>query len=636
MCGIAGVASAGHVDPLGSRQMCRVIEHRGPDGAGFHDEPHVTLGMRRLAVIDTATGDQPVYNEDGSVVAVFNGEMYNVAVLRAELEARGHRFTTRGDAECLVHLYEEYGDDLARHLRGMFAFAVWDSRRRRLVLGRDRFGKKPLYYRTDDQGLRFASELKSLAQDAGMARRVDLVALHHYLTFAYVPAPRSIFQGVSKLPPGHVLIWQDDTATLRRYWRLDFTPRLVTDERQAAARLRELLLESTRLRMVSERPLGAFLSGGVDSSAVVAAMAMLSSGRVKTFSIGFAEPSFDERLHARAVAQHYDTDHHEVVLTPSSVGELLPLVSWHFDEPFADSSALPTFCLARMSSEYITVVLTGDGGDEIFGGYRRYALMRRAGRLLLPRLARSCLGRLGDGLAGRSSSRSRSRDAARVLQLLAYPVNRRYGRIMSCFTAKQKRALYSDGLREQIAVDSEVLLAEAWRSSPATGTVGRLMEVDVHTYLPGDLLTKVDLATMAHALEARSPLLDHHLAEWAAALPDDLRVQGGRTKYLLRKAVEPWLPASVLDRPKVGFGVPLADWLRRELRDFAHDLLTDATSRSRGLFRPQAVAALLREHQAGHDHAHRIWALAQLEQWHRRFGPVRPAPSGRPLCQGGA
>lgn len=633
MCGIAGAVSVEGVDPLLTRRMCRVIDHRGPDGEGFHDEPHASLGMRRLAVIDIATGDQPVYNECGSVVAVFNGEVYNFAELRAELEGRGHRFTTRTDSECLVHLYERYGENLVRHLRGMFAFAVWDSRRCRLVLGRDRFGKKPLYYRTDGKGLRFASELKSFTQDAQMPRQPDLVALHHYLTFGYVPAPRSVYQGVSKLPPGHVLVWQDGTAVLRRYWRLDFTPRPATDEHEEADRLRALLLEATRMRMVSDRPLGAFLSGGIDSSAVVAAMAMLSPGRVKTFSVGFAQPSFDERGYARALARRYHTDHHEVVLTPSA-GEFLTSLAWHFDEPFADSSALPTFCLARMSGKHATVVLTGDGGDEMFGGYRRYALMRRAGRLALPPPAGTCLGRLGDGLAAHSRPRSRRRDVARVLQLLAHPVNRRYGRIVSCFTAEQKRVLYTDALRDQIAVDSEGLLAEAWRSATAPGAVGRLMEVDVHTYLPGDLLTKVDLATMAHALEARSPLLDHHLAEWAAALPDELRVRGGQTKYLLRKAVEPWLPAPLLHRPKAGFGVPLADWLRGELRDFTHDLLTDATSTARGLFRPQAVRALLREHQAGHDHADRIWALTQLEQWHRHFGPDQAPPSSRPLCQG--
>ncbi|TDC24909.1 hypothetical protein E1265_08450 [Streptomyces sp. 8K308] len=496
MCGIAGAVSAEHVDP------------------------HAPLGMRRLAVIDTATGDQPVCDEGGGVVTVFNGEVYNFAVLRAELTARGHRFTPRGDAERLVRRYEEFDDDLARQLRGMFAFAVWDGGRRRLVLDRDRFGRKPLHHRADGQSSRLASEPRSLAQDAGMARRVDPMALHHYLTFAHVPAPWSIYQGAGKLPRGHVLIWQEGTATPRRYWRLDLTPRPVT---------------------------------------------------------------------------------HKVVLNPSGAGKLLPLISWHFDEPFADSSALPTFCLARMSSEHVTVVLIGDGGDEIFGGDRRYALIRRAGRLFPLRPAGTCLGRLGDCLAGRGSSRSRSRDAARVLQLPACPVNRRYGRVMSCFTAKQKRALCTNGMRERIAVDSEVPPDEAWRPARATGTVGRLVKVDVHTYLPGDL-----------------------------------RGRGGRTKYLLRKAAQPWLPASVLDRPKVGFGVPLADWLRRALRDFAHDLLTDTTSRNRGLFRPQAVAASLREHQEGHDHAHRVWAFTQLEQRYRHFERVRPVPSGRPPCQGGA
>ncbi|WP_240943300.1 asparagine synthase (glutamine-hydrolyzing), partial [Planosporangium thailandense] len=351
--------------------MCDTIVHRGPDGSGFHDDPHASLGMRRLAIIDVAGGQQPVYNEDRTVAVVFNGELYNFAELQAHLRARGHQLAGTGDSECLAHLYEEYGDEFVHHLRGMFAIAIWDRNRGRLVLARDRLGKKPLYWRAAGGSLAFGSELKCLVQDPTLARELDLVALHHYLTYQYVPAPWSIYQGVSKLPPGHLLVWQDGVASVREYWRADFTPRAVGGEDELAEELRGLLLEATRIRMVSERPLGAFLSGGIDSSAVVAAMAMQSGERVKTFSIGFNEAAYDEREHARAVARHYDTDHHELVVSPSAL-DILPTLAWHFDEPFADSSAIPSFYVAKMSREHVTVVLTGDGGDEGFGGYRRY------------------------------------------------------------------------------------------------------------------------------------------------------------------------------------------------------------------------------------------------------------------------
>ena len=343
------------------------------------------LGMRRLAIIDVAGSQQPVYNEDRTVAAVFNGELYNFPELREDLHRRGHQFVTNGDSECLVHLYEDYGDDLVHHLRGMFAFAIWDATARRLLLARDRVGKKPLYWREDGASLAFGSELKALVADPAVTRRIDPVALHHYLTYQYVPAPWSIYQGIQKLPPGHLLSWQDRVTKVSRYWRLDSTQRPVTSVPEAAEQLRGLLLDATRVRMLSERPLGAFLSGGLDSSAVVAAMARQTSGPVKTFSIGFENAQFDERSHARRLAEFYGTDHQEFVVTPAAM-DVLPTLAWHFDEPFADASAIPSFYVARMSSQQVTVVLTGDGGDESFGGYQRYALMGMAGRIPVPRI----------------------------------------------------------------------------------------------------------------------------------------------------------------------------------------------------------------------------------------------------------
>ncbi|GLY85871.1 asparagine synthase (glutamine-hydrolyzing) [Actinoallomurus iriomotensis] len=619
MCGIAGTVSSGAPDAELVHRMCDALVHRGPDGAGFHTDDHAALGMRRLAIIDVAGGDQPVYNEDGTVAAVLNGELYDYGRLRDSLRHRGHRLTSEGDTECLVHLYEEYGDGLVDQLRGMFAFAIWDARRRRLLLARDRVGKKPLYYRSDGASLVFGSELKALMQDPSMPREVDPVALHHYLTYQYVPAPWSILQGVRKLPAGHVLVWQDGRHEVRRYWRLDCTPRHVADEREAAEELRERLLDATRVRMVSERPLGAFLSGGLDSSAVVAAMARQTTGRVKTFSIGFEEQKFDERHYARRLAEWYGTDHHELVVRPSAL-DVLPALAWHFDEPFADSSAIPSFYVARMSRERVTVVLNGDGGDETFGGYRRYVAMNRTRRIHLPAALRPRLGRLGSLLTSRNAAQSPAWKAGRVLELLSHPPSRRYARMMSYFDPEQKLAIYSDALRERLAgVDSYEILDAAFTASRAGSQLGAIMDVDVNTYLPGDLLVKSDITTMANSIEARSPFLDHHLMEWAATLPADLKIRSGTTKYLLKKAVAEWLPPELVNRPKMGFGVPLAAWLRTELRDLSRDLLTDHTARSRGLFRHDAVERLLRQHEEGTDHSPRIWALIQFELWHRVF-----------------
>jgi asparagine synthase (glutamine-hydrolysing) len=619
MCGIAGNVSTGSADAALVREMCDVMIHRGPDGEGYHDDEHATLGMRRLAIIDVAGGDQPIYNEDRTVAAVFNGELYDYAALRDALRRRGHRLATESDTECLVHLYEEYGDDLVHRIRGMFAFAIWDIKRRRLLLARDRVGKKPLYWRADGASLSFGSELKSLVQDTAMPREVDPIALHHYLTYQYVPAPWSIYQGVRKLEPGHLLVWQDGVHETRRYWRLDFTPRRVLDEEDEAERLRDLLLEATRIRMVSERPLGAFLSGGIDSSAVVAAMARQSGDRVKTFSIGFDEHRFDERQYARMLAEMYGTDHHEMVVTPSAL-DVLPTLAWHFDEPFADSSAIPSFYVARMSRERVTVVLNGDGGDECFGGYRRYLAMARTQHVRVPGRMRPAMTGAGGFLTGHGEPGSLVHKAGRVLELIGHPGPRRYARLMSYFTPEQKHALYTPELRERLAgLDSYRLMDEAFAASRADSDVGRFIDVDVNTYLPGDLLVKMDIATMANSLEARSPFLDHHLMAWAAGLPTRLKVRAGTTKYLLKKAVAPWLPAELISRPKMGFGVPLAAWLRTELRELAWDVLTDRTARSRGFFRPEAVSRLLIEHHDGRDHGSRIWALIQFELWHRMF-----------------
>ncbi|MGP3965778.1 asparagine synthase (glutamine-hydrolyzing) [Nonomuraea sp. 3N208] len=623
MCGIAGMVSTCQPDPDLVRRMCEEIVHRGPDGTGFHFDEHAALGMRRLAIVDLATGDQPVYNEDGQVVAVFNGEIYNFVDLRKALDARGHRLQSAGDSECLVHLYEEYGTDMVHQLRGMFAFAIWDRKHGRLLLARDRVGKKPLYWRSDNDSIWFGSELKSLERDPRLRRDVDPIALHHYLSYQYVPAPWSIYKGVNKLPPGHLLIWEGGQVTVRRYWELSSTPRQVTNEAEEEERLRELLLEATRIRMASERPIGAFLSGGIDSSAVVAAMAMQSPQPVKTFCIGFEESKYDERRKARMVADRYDTDHHELVVT-SRLLDVLPRIAWHFDEPFADSSAIPSFYVAHLGQQHVAVALNGDGGDESFGGYQRYILMGKSGWIpQMPGAVAAISGRIGDLIAERSTSGSLFRRLGWLMQFAAERPSQRYARLMSAFTPKSKIEIYSDELRDLLVeVDSYRLLDEAFQQSRAETDLGRILDVDIATYLPGELLVKVDITTMANSLEARSPFLDHHLMEWAAGLPIDYKVRNGKTKLLLKRAISPWLPKEILTSPKQGFGVPLASWLRGELRELAFDVLTDDTARHRGLFRPAVVRDLLHHHIAGADHSVRLWTLLQLELWYR----ARAAP----------
>ena len=620
MCGVAGIVSLTPPDGDVVRRMCDAMVHRGPDGEGYHEDGRAALGMRHLAIIDVVGGGQPVYNEDRTVVAVFNGELYNFRELRADLLRRGHRFTSDGDGECLVHLYEEFGDELVHRLRGMFVFAIWDTARERLLLARDRVGKKPLYWRSDATSLSFASELKSLVLDPAVGREVDRVALHHYLTYQYVPAPWSIYRGIAKLPPGSLLVWHMGVVEERRYWRLDFSPRPVGSLEEECGQLRELLLEATRRRMVSERPVGAFLSGGIDSSAVVAAMARVGGERVRTFCIGFEDERFDEREYARAVARRYGTEHHEFVVTPDLL-DVLPTLAWHFDEPFADSSAIPSFYLAKLSRTQVAVVLNGDGGDECFGGYLRYALMAKTGRIRLPQAVRRGLGQAGSALAACSCVGSSGRRVGHALRFLGDGrPDRRYAHLMSYFLPEQKLSLYSDAMRAELEhVDSYGLIYDAFAASRADSDVGRAMDVDVNTYLPGDLLAKVDITTMANSLEARSPFLDQALMEWAAGLPSRLKTRGGTTKYLLKKAIADWLPADLIERPKMGFGVPMAQWLRAELRDLSRDVLTDRTARSRGYFRPEAVALLLDEHDTGRNHAGRIWALIQFELWHRAF-----------------
>jgi asparagine synthase (glutamine-hydrolysing) len=602
--------------------MCALLEHRGPDAQGTFLEDGVGLGIQRLAVIDVDEGNQPIFNEDRTVAVVLNGEIYNYVELRERLQERGHRLATHSDTEVIVHLYEDHGADCVDFLRGMFAFAIWDRRRRRLLLARDRVGKKPLFYSQRGDTIWFASEPRAILVDSAIPRDVNFAAIDSFLQLSYVPHPESAFAALRKLPPAHTLTWENGRAELRRYWKLSYRPDPAagsTAEREQT--LREQLLEATRLRLRSDVPLGAFLSGGVDSSAVVAAMAHEASGRVKTFSIGFDLDEFDETPYAREVAALFDTDHHELRVEPDAM-EILPRLVWHYGEPFADSSAIPSFYLAELARQHVTVALNGDGGDESFAGYRRYVAYRLMERLdHVPRplwaLGARLSSRLGTG-AEIDGARAR---ANRLLQAMPMRPVSRHLMWMGYMSRTELDGLYTAEFASSL--DTTVAmraLEDAYAASDADSQLERLIDTDVNTYLPGQLLVKMDIATMASSLEVRSPLLDHRLMETAAALAPSDKVHGRTTKHILKDALRLWLPDHILDRRKTGFGVPLASWFRGQLRELPRDVLLDERSADRGIFRTEALTALIDDHLAGRrDHSHRLWALIQLELWLRTY-----------------
>jgi asparagine synthase (glutamine-hydrolysing) len=635
VCGIAGkIAAGGGVDEALLERMCDAIRHRGPDSRGTFVGEGAGLGVQRLAIIDLETGDQPISNEDGSVVVVLNGEIYNYRELRAELERSGHRLATRSDTEVIVHLYEELGDDCVERLRGMFAFALWDRRRRRLLIARDRLGKKPLLYSHGADGtLWFGSEAKSILQDPAIGRGVDYDAIDAFLQFGYVPDPLSAFAALRKLPPAHRLTWEDGAVKTSRYWRLAYTPKAeYASTEDAHEAIRDNLLEATRLRMRSDVPLGAFLSGGVDSTAVVAAMAKQSSGTVKTFSVGFDVDRFDETAHAREVAELFATDHTEFRLEPHAV-EVLPTLVWQYGEPFADESAIPSLYLAEAARREVTVALNGDGGDESFAGYDHYFAGMVASRLgWVPAPIARTVAAVSGALAGdppRFVLARRARSLARAATLSAGDMSTF---LEARFTEAERAALYTEEFRAELGrlapLSAPGYVARALESSDAPTALERMLDADIHSYLPSDLLVKMDIATMTHSLEVRSPLLDHVFVEMAARLPADLKRRGRTSKVGLKDALRRWVPDHILDRPKMGFSVPLADWFRGELRELPADVLLDETALARGIFRERAVAALIDQHlERRADHSRKLWALLQLELWFRSYvDPAVPTP----------
>lgn len=622
MCGIAGIARASGAPVEGEilERMCAAQAHRGPDARGLHLDDGIGLGIQRLRVIDLVTGDQPVHNEDRTVTVVLNGEIYNFRELRRRLRENGHQLATEGDTEVIVHLYEELGPACVRELHGMFAFALWDSRRRRLLLARDRVGKKPLFYCERAGTLSFASELRALMQDPEIPREIDHRALDAYLAYGYVPAPMSAFAAVRKLMPASTLTYRDGVAQTERYWRLDYSrKRARQPAEEVGEEIRSSIRRAVERRMVADVPMGAFLSGGIDSSAVVAAMAESSSEPVKTFSIGFEDERFNELPQARLVAQRFSTDHHELIVRPDAV-EILPTVVRHYGEPFANHSAMPAFYLARFAREHVTVALNGDGGDESFAGYERYTTNLALARLdRLPLLLRraAAAGARRAPLGG-DPRRLRSR-LGRFALASELDRESRYVAARSLFTAAERTRLYTPEYRAMLGPSrADESLLGPWRSSTASDLLDQLLDVDVNSYLPDELLVKIDIATMAHSLEGRSPLLDHELMELAASLPAGLKAAGTDRKRILRSALRGWIPDEILDGPKRGFRLPVAGWLRGELRDYAREVLLDPGSTSRGWCDEREVRRLLDEHAGGaHDHGHGIWTLLMLELWYR-------------------
>ena len=625
MCGIAGFAFTDPRHPVDAellRRMTDVLAHRGPDAGGVHVARGVGLGHRRLSIIDLSTGDQPIFGEDRAVCTVFNGEIYNFQALVPELEALGHRFTTRSDTETIVHAYEQWGPSSVARLHGMFAFALWDEPRRRLVLARDRAGKKPLYYAVDGERLIFGSEIKSLLQDPALKRRISPEALADYLTFGHIPSPATVFQDVHQIPPAHVLIWEGGRVRLEEYWDVRFEPR-PRSEAAALDELEALLADSVRGRMISDVPLGAFLSGGVDSSTVVAAMTRQSTAPVVTVAVGFAERTHSELAYARAVASHLGTDHHELLVRPRAIDDV-PRLVWHLDQPFADSSALPTYYVSKATRERVTVALSGDGGDELFAGYtRRYGVHRLEQRLraAIPEpVRRRVLAPLGR-IYPRAEWIPRPLRAGLVLSNLGRSFERAYVEDMALFREDERAALLTPEFRRQVAGhDPFAGFARHFDRVRDADPLSRVLYVDFKTWLAEGILVKVDRMSMACSLEVRAPLLDHRIVEFAATLPPELKFRGRVSKYLLKRALERHVPPALVHRPKQGFEIPLASWLRGELREVASDLLLSPRAAARGYVEPARVAAMWRAHQGGHrNHAPQLWALMVLELWLRAF-----------------
>ncbi len=605
------------VDGDALQRMNDAMRHRGPDDAGYHLAEGVGLAMRRLSIIDLVSGSQPIYNEDRSLAIVFNGEIYNHAELRTQLIARGHKYRTRTDTETILHAYEEYGEECPRKLNGMFAFAIWDSRKELLFVARDRIGIKPLYYYQDGEQLIFASELKSILQQRDVPRNIDRKSLDTFLTFEYIPRSYSIFQDIHKLLPAHYLIYERGKITIRPYWHLSFQAS-EESEGKLAEQFVALLTDAVKIRLMSDVPLGAFLSGGLDSSSVVALMSRSSNNGVKTFSIGFADKTYNELPYARRVAQVFATEHHEEFINPDIVDLTAKLIH-HLDEPLGDFSIFPTFLVSEMARRHVKVVLSGDGGDELFAGYDTYIADRLARKFsCLPRFLRTnCLAAIADQLRPSEKKKGLRNRIKRFAEGARLPADLQHVRWMIFLQNAEKQRLYSsDFLRDLGDFDAHDLMLEQFASCNSNDPLDQQQYVDIHTYLVDDILVKVDRMSMATSLEARVPFLDYRFVEFAATVPSHLRLRGKTSKYLLKRAMTDILPIEIIQRNKEGFSIPIKNWMKKELKPMMLDALSPASIKKSGFFDSNTVQSLIHEHLQGREnHSHRLWALMVFQLW---------------------
>ena len=623
MCGICGVVNAGNdslIDKGILHQMCQTIYHRGPDDDGYYFDQQAGLGMRRLSIIDLVSGDQPVSNEDETLWVVFNGEIYNYKSLHADFVGKGHRFKTKSDTEVIVHAYEEYGERCPEYFNGMFAFALWDVPRRRLLLARDHVGIKPLYYWIGQDRLIFGSELKSVIAHPGVPREIDLVALDQFLTLEYIPTPRTIFKGVYKLPPGYRLVYQEGNVHIEQYW--DIPDKDVPgDEKIIEEMLIELIDDSVRMQLMSDVPLGAFLSGGIDSSTVVASMSKSSNSSVKTFSIGFDDATYNELPYARAIASRFRTDHTEEILEPD-IADLAERLVRHLDEPFGDFSIFPTYLVSEVARKEVKVVLSGDGGDELFGGYDTYVAqqMDRYYRYLPASLRQGLIPTLMGKVPPRPEKKGLINKTKRFVEGAALPSSLQHTRWMLFMTAEDKSYLYQPDVSACLDGTSTASVLEGhFDRKTGFDPLAQQQYVDIKTYLVDDILTKVDRMSMAVSLETRVPLLDYRIVELAVNLPPQMKLYRGETKRILKQAMAGRLPHEVLNKPKQGFSIPLKNWLRDPLKPMMMDLLSPEKVQQRGYFNPECVSRWVSEHMNGTmNHSHRLWALMVFELWNEQ------------------
>jgi asparagine synthase (glutamine-hydrolysing) len=627
MCGICGLVYFDHSRSVEQRlltTMCQTIEHRGPDQHGYYVNGPVGLGSVRLSIIDVAGGKMPIANEDGNIWIVYNGEVYNFPALRERLEKAGHRFETHTDTEAIVHLYEELGDEFAKELNGMFACALWDERRSRLVLARDQIGIKPLYYAHMGDRLVFGSEIKAML-DAGIDRAIDPIALHDYLSLNYVPGPRTIFSAIKKLQPGHILVYEAETNQVKvsQYWDVPQANPISTPITGDVEKdLLNLLRDVVRDQLISDVPLGAFLSGGVDSSLVVALMSEVTDQPVKTFSVGFAEKSYNELPFARIIADRFKTDHHEIIMNPDAI-ESVHAMTKYFDEPFADSSAVAVFAVSELARKHVKVALSGDGGDEVFGGYATYqadkiaSIYRRLPRVI----GAGLVPRLVEMLPTSDGKVSFDFKAKRFVQGGTLPPLPAHAAWKSFFSEDMKARLYSLDNRPAGLRPTVQLLQEYYDAYPSTDTMNRILYVDSKVQLVDDMLVKTDRTSMAHSLEVRVPLLDTRLVEWMARMPSDTKVRGLKLKYLLKRVAAQVLPAEILERRKAGFSIPIPRWLKTDLRPLVNERLAPEAVAAEGFFNSRVVAEMLDDHWAGRrDYSRQIWNLLMFSMWYERYG----------------